>query len=60
MNYPTIVHDYPLKRPREQEIRLIAYYIYLRRGRGKGHALDDWLKAERYVPREGAGTTRGS
>ena len=60
MNYPTIVHDYPLKRPREQEIRLIAYYIYLRRGRGEGHALDDWLKAERYVLRGAAGAHRAS
>ncbi len=29
-----------------QEIRFRAYELYERRGRGDGHALDDWLQAE--------------
>lgn len=31
----------------EQEIRLRAYEIYLRRGAQPGHELEDWLEAER-------------
>lgn len=30
----------------EERIRLRAYELYERRGRGDGHALDDWLQAE--------------
>lgn len=30
-------------------IALKAYELYERRGRGDGHALDDWLEAERMV-----------
>jgi hypothetical protein len=29
-----------------QEIRFRAYELYEKRGRGDGHALDDWLQAE--------------
>ena len=32
-----------------QEIRFRAYELYERRGRGDGHALDDWLQAEAEV-----------
>ncbi len=32
-----------------QEIRFHAYELYERRGRGDGHALDDWLQAEAEV-----------
>ena len=31
----------------EQEIRHRAYEIYLKRGGQPGHALEDWLQAER-------------
>ena len=46
MNYPTIIRDRPIKTPLEKDIRLLAYYLYLRHGRGDGHAVDDWLEAE--------------
>ena len=32
---------------REQEIRIRAYEIYLRRGERPGSELEDWLQAER-------------
>ena len=31
----------------EEEIRLRAYEIYLRRGEAPGHEVEDWLQAER-------------
>jgi epsilon-lactone hydrolase len=31
----------------EEEIRLRAYEIYLRRGEARGHEIEDWLQAER-------------
>lgn len=33
----------------EQRIRNRAYDLYLQRGRGDGHALDDWLEAKAEV-----------
>jgi hypothetical protein len=33
--------------PTEEQIRVRAYQIYIERGRAPGHALDDWLRAER-------------
>jgi hypothetical protein len=36
----------------EHRIRLRAYELYLQGGRRSGHALDDWLEAEREVLRE--------
>jgi DUF2934 family protein len=33
----------------EEQIRRRAYELYERRGRGDGHALDDWLQAEAEV-----------
>jgi hypothetical protein len=36
----------------EHEIRLRAYDIYERRGAIGGHALDDWLQAEKEVLHE--------
>lgn len=33
----------------QTEIRLRAYEIYEARGKGNGHALDDWLQAEREI-----------
>jgi len=36
----------------DDEIRVRAYYSYVQRGRQDGHALDDWLQAERDVFRE--------
>lgn len=33
--------------PTEQEIAARAYDIFLARGSGDGHDLDDWLQAER-------------
>jgi hypothetical protein len=34
-------------RPAEQAIAVRAYEIFLSRGATNGHALDDWLQAER-------------
>jgi len=31
----------------ENDIRRRAYELYEKRGRSEGHALDDWLQAER-------------
>jgi hypothetical protein len=44
--------DLPIEPLLEREIRLRAYDLYVRRGRRNGHALDDWLEAEREVLRE--------
>ena len=33
--------------PTDDEIRTYAYYLYVERGGTPGHALDDWLRAER-------------
>jgi hypothetical protein len=33
--------------PREEDIRLRAYHVYLERGGGDGADFDDWLRAER-------------
>jgi len=30
----------------EHAIQLRAYELYVQRGRGEGHAIDDWLAAE--------------
>lgn len=40
-------------RPSDQneEISLVAYQLYERRGREDGHDLEDWLKAEEIVRR---------
>jgi hypothetical protein len=46
MKYPIIVRDRPIGPIFEHEIRLRAYDLFLRRGKGDGHALDDWLEAE--------------
>jgi hypothetical protein len=46
MNYPIIVQDRLIEPMVEHEIRLRAYYLFLRRGKGDGHAMDDWLEAE--------------
>jgi hypothetical protein len=35
----------------QTEIRWRAYEIYEARGSGEGHALDDWLQAEREIMR---------
>ena len=34
---------------REDALQLKAYELYEKRGRGDGHALDDWLEAEQQV-----------
>lgn len=36
----------------EHRIRLRAYELYVQGGRRSGHALADWLQAEREVTRE--------
>ena len=46
MNYPIVVRDREIGPVVEHEIRLRAYYLFLSRGRGDGHAMDDWLEAE--------------
>lgn len=38
----------------DAEVARIAYELYERRGRQDGHALDDWLEAERLVRRQQA------
>lgn len=35
------------RRPTHEEIEARAYQVYIERGRGDGHDVDDWLKAER-------------
>ena len=35
------------KAPKQEEIELRAYEIYLKRGDKEGNALDDWLAAEK-------------
>lgn len=52
MKYPIIVRDRPIEPIFEHEIRLRAYDLFLRRGEGDGHAVDDWLEAECEVVRE--------
>ena len=49
MNCPIVVHDWLPEPMLEQEIRLRAYYLFVRRGEREGHALDDWLRAEREI-----------
>jgi DUF2934 family protein len=51
MNYPIIVPDQPFEPILEHEIRLRAYDLFLRRGKGDGHALEDWLHAENEIVR---------
>ena len=36
-----------VRRPTPAEIAVRAYEIYLERGGGHGHSLEDWLQAER-------------
>jgi hypothetical protein len=38
-------------RPSHEEIARLAYCFYEKRGRRDGHALDDWLSAERELTR---------
>jgi hypothetical protein len=33
--------------PNEDDVRMHAYHLYLERGAGPGHALDDWIAAEK-------------
>ena len=35
--------------PAHQQIEQLAYNLYLRRGKQPGHALDDWLAAEKQL-----------
>ncbi|WP_447978996.1 DUF2934 domain-containing protein [Candidatus Nitrospira bockiana] len=39
-------------RHREHEIAQRAYELYEQRGHGDGHALEDWLQAEREILRQ--------
>jgi hypothetical protein len=39
---------------KEQEIAQRAYFVYLARGSGDGHALDDWLQAEQELREQNA------
>jgi hypothetical protein len=52
MNFPIIVRDRLIEPILEHQIRLRAYDLFLRRGEGDGHAVDDWLAAECEVARE--------
>lgn len=40
--------------PTHEEIEARAYQIYIERGRGDGHEVDDWLKAKRELLAEQA------
>jgi hypothetical protein len=41
----------PRREPTEAEIRERAHALYLARGGGEGHQLEDWLAAERELRR---------
>jgi hypothetical protein len=41
------VQEASVRRPAPEEIELLAYNFYLRRGAVDGHDLEDWLEAER-------------
>jgi hypothetical protein len=60
MQYPVIVRDGPVEPMLEHQIRLRAYDLFVQRGRADGHALDDWLKAEKEITRRDAYFYRGS
>lgn len=48
-----------INRSRSQlEIGRIAYDLYLKRGKGDGHDLDDWLKAEKIAGEQQAKTRK--
>jgi len=44
--------------PTQEEIAAVAYSYWEARGRVDGHALDDWLRAERELWRIAAGSVR--
>jgi DUF2934 family protein len=50
---PDVVH-LPVPGPKIDEIAQRAYEIFLARGGGPGHDLDDWLQAESELLRENA------
>jgi hypothetical protein len=52
MNFPIVVRDRPIEPTLEPEVRLRAYDLFLRRGKGDGQAVDDWLQAECEIVRE--------
>ncbi|HZW09046.1 MAG TPA: DUF2934 domain-containing protein [Phycisphaerales bacterium] len=35
------------REPTEEQVRLRAYELYVARGRVDGHAMEDWMQAER-------------
>ena len=41
-------------RPRDEQIRVRAYELYVARGGAPGHEIDDWLQAEREFQRRSA------
>jgi hypothetical protein len=47
-----------MKDDMHDEIGLLAYYRYVKRGRTDGYALEDWLAAEREVSAAHAGDGR--
>ena len=49
MHYPTLsaILQTDYRRPTREQIEKRAYEIYLGRGRGQGHDVEDWLQAER-------------
>lgn len=47
-----------MKDEMHDEIGLLAYYRYVKRGRTDGYALEDWLAAEREVSAAHAGDGR--
>jgi Protein of unknown function (DUF2934) len=52
MNYPIVVRERPTEPISEHEIRSRAYDLFLQRGQGAGHDVDDWLNAEYQLSRQ--------
>jgi DUF2934 family protein len=46
-------------RPSDEEIRRLAYELYLTRGATPGLEIDDWLRAERQLGSEGEARAAG-
>jgi hypothetical protein len=43
-----VAHADPARNePTQEEIRVRAYELYIARGGADGHAMDDWIQAER-------------
>ena len=52
-----ILQDYETQQYMTGQIRKIAKDLYEKRGRQPGHAMDDWLQAEKIVKKQAQGKT---